>query len=93
MARPDVRSVDLQLWYEDDDRVALAVVADGVVAGHGPESPDERLLRHRLALLAGSFEPLQAGRGRSGLIAMVPVAVEALPAATQPSAAARAIRA
>jgi len=83
LARPDVGTVDLQLWYEDDDRVALAIVADGLIARDGPESPDERLLRHRLALLAGSVEPLQAARGRSGLIAMVPVAVEALPPAAQ----------
>jgi PAS domain S-box-containing protein len=93
LARPGVGSVDLQLWYEDDDRVALAVVADGVVARHAAESPDERLLRHRLALLAGSCEPLQAGRGRSGLIAMVPVALAAPSAATQACDAPRAIRA
>jgi two-component system sensor histidine kinase DegS len=93
LARPGEGSVDLQLGHEDDDRVALAIVADGVVARHAPESPDERLLRHRLALLDGSLEPLQAGRGRSGLIAMVPVAVAAPPPAAQSFAVPKAIRA
>ena len=83
LARPGVGSVDLQLWCEEDDRVALAVVADGLDTRRGPESADERLLRHRLALLAGSVESLQAGRGRSGLIAMVPVTAAALAPARQ----------
>jgi PAS domain S-box-containing protein len=87
LSRPGVGAVDLQVWHEEDDRVALAIVADGAVPRHAEPSPDERLLRHRLALLGGSVEPLAAGRGRSGLIAMVPVAPAALPAAASPPAA------
>ncbi len=87
LTRTAVSSVDLQLWWEEDDRIVLAIVADGhararrnqAPAHRGDasaelgDSPDERLLRHRLERLGGSCEPLQASGGRSGLIAMVPV--------------------
>jgi hypothetical protein len=90
LSRPGLGSVDLQLWHEDDDRVAVAVVADVVAGADTPQTADARLLQHHLELLGGSFEPLQAGP-RSGLIAMAPIA----PAETLPDArpAARAQRA
>jgi len=93
LARADVGSVDLQLWWEADDRVVLAVVADGTAAPSAGDSAAERLLRHRLALLGGSCEPLEANRGRSGIIAMVPVSPRGLDAAAAPFATVKAIRA
>lgn len=71
LCRDAVTAVDLQVWREDDDRVALALVADGrCEPGQGA---DMRMLTHRLALLGGSWETLEASHGRSGLIAMVPL--------------------
>jgi PAS domain S-box-containing protein len=92
LARPGLASVDVQLWLEEDERVALAIVADGRAAPDERNSPEARLLQHRLALLGGSWEPLQAGP-RSGLIAMVPVALGEAAPATQSPVAANAIRA
>ncbi len=93
LAREAVASVDLQLWWEEDDRVVLAIMADGRAPPHCADSAEERLLRHRLELLGGSCEPLQASGGRTGLIAMVPVATAHLGAAPAAAAKLRAIRA
>lgn len=93
LARDGVVTVDLQLWWEEDDRVALAVVADGAATPLRGDPADGRLLRHCLALLGGHCEPLQADRGRSGLIALVPVSASGFGAAVQDTAPCRAIRA
>ncbi|MCU0759302.1 MAG: PAS domain S-box protein [Steroidobacteraceae bacterium] len=69
--REGVSRIDLQAWHEEDDRVALALVADGRRDAAG--GADLRMLAHRLALLGGTWEPLEAGQGRSGVIAMVPL--------------------
>lgn len=71
LGRDGASVVDLDVWREEDDRLALTVVADGR-AGVEP-SPESRLFRHWLAQLGGSAEPLDASRGRRGLIAMLPV--------------------
>ena len=69
--REGVSAIDLEVWREEDDRLALAVVADGRT---GPQpGPEARLFRHWLAQLGGSAEPLDASRGRSGLIAILPI--------------------
>lgn len=71
LGRDGTSSVDLQVWHEEDDRLVLAMVADGRVAV--PPSPESRLFGHWLAQLGGTSEPLDASRGRCGLIAMLPV--------------------
>lgn len=90
LEREGVTSVDLQLWWEEDERVALAVVADGRHAPFAGAGADARMLAHRLALLGGSSEPLSGSRGRHGLIAMVPVPVEGATSAGLRSLARRA---
>lgn len=72
LERRALTSIDLQLWCEEDDSVVLAITADGEPMRPGTLGADERLLRHSIARLGGSFEPLQAARQRSGLIVMLP---------------------
>lgn len=84
-----VSRIDLQIWHEEDERVALAIVGDG--RGEPRAGADARLLAHRLALLGGSSEPLEASRGRHGLIAMLPLPLPPQ-AATPPATAAIARR-
>lgn len=78
LARDAVSSVDLQLWCEADDRIALAIVADGRAAAGASEQSGERLLRHRLALVGGRSETMTAAGGRWGSIVLVPVPTAAL---------------
>ncbi len=83
LQRREITSIDLQIWCEEDDSVVLAIAADGEPLQPGALGADERLLRHCIARLGGSFEPLQAARRRSGLIVMLPrtAAASPLPAA------------
>ena len=71
IGREGTTAVTLEVWREEDDRLALAIVADGRIVE--PPSPESRLFGHWLAQLGGSAEPLDASRGRRGLIAMLPV--------------------
>jgi PAS domain S-box-containing protein len=71
LCREGVSGIDLQAWHEEDDRVALALVGDG--RRDAADGADLRMLAHRLALLGGSWEALEASHGRSGLIALVPL--------------------
>jgi Fe-S-cluster formation regulator IscX/YfhJ len=72
LQREAVATAEVQVWREAD-RIAVAIVADGVETTVDPQSVQQRELRHWLRTLSGAIEPLQASAGRSGVIMLLPL--------------------
>jgi PAS domain S-box-containing protein len=72
LQREAVAAAEVQVWREAD-RIAVAVVADGIETSVDPQSVQQRQLRHWLRTLGGAMEPLEASAGRSGVIMLLPL--------------------
>jgi PAS domain S-box-containing protein len=72
LQREGVAAAEVQVWREAD-RIAIAVVADGVETPPDPHSTEHRQLRHWLRTLGGAMEELEASAGRRGVIMLLPL--------------------